>query len=238
MHPSKDMQDYSSFSTPARRKCLFPGERRLQFFQYYTQSNCELECLANTTFRECKCVDFYMPQNRSMPVCKQDQESCVKKVIERINWGRSSEECGPTDPPCGCIQTCTYLHYKVETSSGNLHQKNENISHERSNIEKESPISRSVISIYFEDSHYLPLERKPLRDTLDILANVGGFMGLCLGMSLLSVIELFYWILIRPCCQRIKQSNPQLRSIKKAIAKKVEASVQYSRQFENEENRV
>lgn len=34
---------------PERRQCYFNDERNLKFFKIYTQSNCELECLANFT---------------------------------------------------------------------------------------------------------------------------------------------------------------------------------------------
>lgn len=45
---SEGLADYA----PERRQCYFNDERNLQFFKVYTQSNCELECLANFTLRE------------------------------------------------------------------------------------------------------------------------------------------------------------------------------------------
>lgn len=39
---------------PERRQCYFNRERNLKFFKVYTQSNCELECLANYTL--CKYI--------------------------------------------------------------------------------------------------------------------------------------------------------------------------------------
>lgn len=42
---SEGLADYA----PERRQCYFNNERHLQFFKVYTQSNCELECLANYT---------------------------------------------------------------------------------------------------------------------------------------------------------------------------------------------
>lgn len=46
---SEGLVDYS----PDRRQCFFNDERFLRFFKVYTQSNCELECLANFTLRKC-----------------------------------------------------------------------------------------------------------------------------------------------------------------------------------------
>lgn len=42
---SEGLADYA----PERRQCYFNKERDLKFFKVYTQSNCELECLANFT---------------------------------------------------------------------------------------------------------------------------------------------------------------------------------------------
>jgi hypothetical protein len=44
-----------------RRQCLFEDERKLQFFQTYKLNNCNLECLANYIYFECKCVPFDLP---------------------------------------------------------------------------------------------------------------------------------------------------------------------------------
>lgn len=45
---------------PDRRQCYCNGERSLQFFKSCTQSNCELECIAEITLRHCGCVRFSM----------------------------------------------------------------------------------------------------------------------------------------------------------------------------------
>lgn len=47
--------------TPVERQCYKNSERQLRFFKIYGQHNCEMECLANFTKRECGCVKFSMP---------------------------------------------------------------------------------------------------------------------------------------------------------------------------------
>ena len=46
-----------------RRNCYFKNERYLRFFKIYTRNNCEMECWANLTLKNCGCVWFYMPSN-------------------------------------------------------------------------------------------------------------------------------------------------------------------------------
>lgn len=46
---------------PEQRNCFFNSERRLRFFNVYSENNCRAECLANYTLNECGCVKFSMP---------------------------------------------------------------------------------------------------------------------------------------------------------------------------------
>lgn len=54
---SKDIEHYQ----PEERQCYYSTERRLRFYKYYAKRNCENECLANFTLKQCGCVKFSMP---------------------------------------------------------------------------------------------------------------------------------------------------------------------------------
>lgn len=56
---SDGLRSYSS----EQRQCFFSHEHQLRFFKFYTQQNCEMECLSNYTWQECGCVKFSMPSN-------------------------------------------------------------------------------------------------------------------------------------------------------------------------------
>lgn len=47
--------------TPVERQCYKNAERQLRYFKFYGKNNCEMECLANFTKKECGCVKFSMP---------------------------------------------------------------------------------------------------------------------------------------------------------------------------------
>lgn len=47
---------------PNQRQCFYNSERKLRFYKIYSQSNCEMECLANFTKMECGCVRFSVPR--------------------------------------------------------------------------------------------------------------------------------------------------------------------------------
>lgn len=53
--------DELQYWPPAKRGCYYSNERQLQFFQFYTRRNCDLECETNITLFFCGCVAFYQP---------------------------------------------------------------------------------------------------------------------------------------------------------------------------------
>lgn len=65
----------------------------------------------------------------------------------------------------------------------------------------------SRVSIYFEDSKFESSERYLIFDSLDFLAGCGGVSGLFMGFSILSFIEIFYYVIlwVITCRKRSKQ---------------------------------
>lgn len=43
------------------RECYLLHEKTLKYFNFYSVSNCELECLTNITLLHCNCVLPHMP---------------------------------------------------------------------------------------------------------------------------------------------------------------------------------
>lgn len=51
--------------------------------------------------------------------------------------------------------------------------------------------------IYFKEAQFITSKRSELYGTTDFLANCGGLLGLFMGVSLLSLVEIFYYLVIR-----------------------------------------
>jgi acid-sensing ion channel, other len=99
---SSGLADY----TPERRQCYFNKERSLKFFKFYTQSSCELECLANFTLNACGCVKFSMPRDNHTKICGQSQIDCydaaedglmVQDLTESLSSGSGVNKRGETN---------------------------------------------------------------------------------------------------------------------------------------------
>ena len=54
-----------------------------------------------------------------------------------------------------------------------------------------------VAHIYFDSLHFLQTERDEVYSAIDFIANIGGLLGLCMGVSIISGLELFYFFTAR-----------------------------------------
>lgn len=65
----------------------------------------------------------------------------------------------------------------------------------------------SKLTIGFGQNEFDTIRRFQLSGPLEFLAACGGFLGLFMGISLLSIAELFYFFSIRLCCNIFKNSQ-------------------------------
>lgn len=54
----------------------------------------------------------------------------------------------------------------------------------------------SRLTIYFENSDFESTERYAVFDSMDFLASCGGLLGLFMGFSILSLIEISYYFIL------------------------------------------
>jgi amiloride-sensitive sodium channel len=57
--------------------------------------------------------------------------------------------------------------------------------------------SSSLVHIYFKELGIVKYSRDELYGIMDVIAACGGIVGLCMGFSLISGIELIYWFTLR-----------------------------------------
>lgn len=56
------------------------------------------------------------------------------------------------------------------------------------------------LAIFFREKQFITSKRSELYGRTDFLANCGGLLGLFMGVSLLSFVEIIYHITLRVCC--------------------------------------
>ena len=83
---------------------------------------------------------------------------------------------------CNCLPTCSSVEYFINTYQERIPGNDGNV---------------SSFSIYFADDEFIVFRRSASFGAVSLLSNVGGLLGLFLGISVLSIVELFYYFVIR-----------------------------------------
>ncbi|KAL1396786.1 hypothetical protein pipiens_010269 [Culex pipiens pipiens] len=192
------LRDY----TPEVRHCFFNHERYLQFFRVYSQDNCELECLTNFTLRHCGCVKFSMPRTNQTRMCDPDEIRCMidaESTLMEMDLVQHRESSAEENfrANCNCLPGCTSMQYDAEITTTDFEWMNWVRSMKLSTKMIEG-MQISYLGIYYKEPQFMTSKRSELYGMTDFLANCGGIMGLCMGISLLSLVELVYFCSVRP----------------------------------------
>ncbi|KAL9905474.1 pickpocket protein 28 [Glossina fuscipes] len=189
---------------PNKRQCYFQKERELRYFQIYSQNNCELECLANFTLTECGCVKYSMPRNTTVPVCGPKKIPCLyeaedklalKEFKQGVAAATSSYRAATT---CNCLPACTSIAYEAEISQSDYDYKSlAELNGETNEKDKLYGAKKTRLSIFFKEAQFLTSKRSELYGTTEFLANCGGLLGLFMGVSTLSIVEIIYFCTVR-----------------------------------------
>jgi amiloride-sensitive sodium channel len=195
-------QEVKTFDV-AKRNCYFPSERKLKYFRTYSQQNCQLECLTNITLDSCGCVKFFMPRENSTKICGLGKYKCIKEaeralMLEELNKFRNSVTVEFENRDC--LPLCTDLSYNVETSLTKWDWKEFVRFMYRSESFDDFTKHLSSLTVYFRVNHFISSERHELYGPTDFVANFGGLLGLFTGFSILSLMEIIYFLTVRICC--------------------------------------
>lgn len=169
---------------PSVRQCYYTQERYLKYYKVYTQNHCEWECLTNYTLAQCGCVPYHMPHYDGTKICGADLKcywaSSRKLFIPEFN--DKNDEIHALIDDCDCLPTCTQLTYAIQVTP-------------LSNVDEgagETPIYVSYKNPFFKKDI-----RSELHSLSEFFSNCGGSLGLFLGVSIFSIIELLYFCTVR-----------------------------------------
>ncbi|XP_050509577.1 pickpocket protein 28-like isoform X2 [Diabrotica virgifera virgifera] len=195
----------------ARRNCYFSYEKELHFFKIYTIRNCKIECLTNFTLYYCGCVGFYMPRENGTKICGIEKQRCMTNAADKLHILNLPDFSSKNKTKkhkfhgnftvCDCLPMCSDLSYNVELSQSkwNWHPAYRALVRNEKFLDPSS-ITLSKLTIFFKTTDFIFSERNELYGPLDFLANFGGLLGLFTGFSLLSMMEIVYFLTIRICC--------------------------------------
>ncbi|XP_033190867.1 pickpocket protein 28 [Bombus vancouverensis nearcticus] len=203
----------SIISVPLKkRKCFFTSERKLRYYRTYTQKNCILECEANFTQKICHCVQYYMPKSSNTLICEKKDDTCAMKARRAMEVKLYDDDIGialnvSETPSCNCYPGCFEIGYNVEISQSKLVS---------SFIVPDSYVKKSkeyfstnmaVVHLFFVDSQFTKYMKNELFGFTEFLSNTGGLLGLFMGFSFLSLVEIMYFATLRFWCRIYKKRH-------------------------------
>ncbi|ETN65216.1 hypothetical protein AND_003023 [Anopheles darlingi] len=113
---------------------------------------------------------------------------------------------------CNCLPACKSTHYDLEITQSSLDIEKFMKANSVPVDNNDEKYAFTTLEIYFKESHFITSKRTELYGFVDLLANCGGLLGLFMGVSFLSLIEICYFLTIRPFSIRRKRQPRKLLS--------------------------
>ncbi|XP_044315018.1 pickpocket protein 19 isoform X2 [Drosophila rhopaloa] len=185
--------------TPEVRRCIFgdeidnPQYKNLPGFEYWV-GNCRSRCHQEHVIDLCNCspsIFFPVTDKDNFTVCKASDFKCLYDNRLTFSIERHPEENDFVNNPfkesmiCDCFTSCTQLIFERIYSTTSL-------DYNETNTETGS----MRLEIFYQSGWIIQYQTTMRFTFVELLASFGGIIGLFLGASLLSAIELAYYFSI------------------------------------------
>ncbi|XP_033634754.1 amiloride-sensitive sodium channel subunit gamma-2-like isoform X2 [Asterias rubens] len=163
---------------------------------HYSQRACENDCFYQNFTQECGCTNAKYRYDDSIPLCVDaTQDACLDRIEELYLDG---------DLDCNCTSPCRELGYDVTVGQARwpnekfkpfLYTSVRNFSEDlERDIDGESDpdfLEKNVlkINVYFDKLEYTTIYQEKAYDEIALLSDMGGNVGLWIGVSVLTVFE-------------------------------------------------
>lgn len=196
-----------------KRQCIDAekDQRFLLFFKKYTQRNCQLQALAYRTHKRCHCVSYGLPRQKNQKICRGTRDLlCVQHVESEtvLNiWNGSSID-------FNCMPSCRSISYDAEISMSKYDQIEFDNAMNKFWKGRRKNIRVSRVLITFKDEQFFASRRAEMYSKTDFIASCGGILGLFMGISILSIVEMAYFSTLRISCSLRKRRQIKKQRLK------------------------
>ncbi|XP_051174622.1 pickpocket protein 11-like [Leptopilina boulardi] len=238
------------------RNCLFKDEKKLNISTTYGYQSCVSQCRIKFIVTHCKCIPFYYPKiYPDVRICNLRDIECLQSIRKNISelqtdsdvnaYDVSSseeeeeeqeeqedndDEKQPKKTNCSCFPLCTDNWYTLNTESAYMESFHNNIM-----LLNGLDINKtSTAVIYFRDITCIKYKRDKWKSLNDLIASLGGILGLCVGGSFVSVFEVIYFFIINKCFKKkSKTSTPKI-----VMCTNISSNVDNTKKSENQSNAI
>ncbi|XP_058055060.1 pickpocket protein 28-like [Anopheles bellator] len=189
-------QRYLRYFSAHTTGCYRQVQNPLKLFAIYTQNNCELECHAGMFRDKRGCVLEYMPRTNDMALCNASANYRPSDVLDKNAIAQMRAEAIPRSQyfrwACSCLPACLDYGYSYKASTLSLQEELYFV------VTNETDSLTAELLVDVGEDHFYPSVRSVRYGLLDFVANVGGLMALLLGVSVVSLLELLFFCLLKP----------------------------------------
>ncbi|XP_051980386.1 acid-sensing ion channel 1B isoform X1 [Xyrauchen texanus] len=178
------------------------------FFSSYSITACRIDCETRYLVENCNCRMVHMPGDA--PYCTPEQykecaDPALDFLVERDN------------DYCVCETPCNTTRYGKELSFVKIPSKAsaKYLAKKYNKSEQYIADNIMVLDIFFEALNYETIEQKKAYEIAGLLGDIGGQMGLFIGASILTVLELFdylYEVIKFKLCRCAKKKHQRSNS--------------------------
>ncbi|RMZ93689.1 acid-sensing ion channel 1 isoform X2, partial [Brachionus plicatilis] len=161
----------------------------------YTQTLCVFQCFQRLIVNECKCfVSFYPSFFDAAPCSNQSQRSCANKNFEMFKKEDYFEKVCLEDCPLECdgmwfdttVSSNQFTNLKFKQALQNYDGPGAVYFNKSINME-----DLVAANIHFKSLNYIKITENPTIDIVGLISSIGGVAGLFLGISMLTLVEIF-----------------------------------------------
>lgn len=169
-----------AMTAPEVRKCRFVDEVPKNYLAYkkYSYSVCITQCRIDAQLELCNCTHHLSPAQYKKRYCDLEGLKCLTnnyEILSKLKIPGTNK----TGIECDCLPSCTEPDYNVVTKKF---------------IEPKKEVKAGTTRFILSNRPYERLTRQVARTPLDLVVAMGNCFGLCFGGSLLSIVEIIYYL--------------------------------------------
>ncbi|XP_061111941.1 acid-sensing ion channel 1C [Conger conger] len=157
------------------------------FFSTYSITACRIDCETRYLVENCNCKMVHMPGTST--VCTPEQyKDCADPALDFL--------VEKDNDYCVCETPCNMTRYGKELSMVKIPSKASAKYLAKKFNKTEQYIGENilVLDIFFEALNYEKIEQKKAYEVAGLLGDIGGQMGLFIGASVLTILEIFDYL--------------------------------------------
>ncbi|KAL2097813.1 hypothetical protein ACEWY4_007020 [Coilia grayii] len=157
------------------------------FFSTYSITACRIDCETRYLLENCNCRMVHMPGTST--VCTPEQyKDCADPALDFL--------VEKDNDYCVCETPCSMTRYGKELSMVKIPSKAsaKYLAKKFNKTEQYIADNILVMDIFFEALNYEKIEQKKAYELAGLLGDIGGQMGLFIGASVLTILEIFDYL--------------------------------------------